>query len=74
MSAATDTIVLVVTIMGLGVVAQVLADRLSVPSVLFLVLAGVAVGPGDLGIEAIPTGMSVAWSMDNVIERPGIAH
>jgi Trk K+ transport system NAD-binding subunit len=28
----------------------------------------------DLGIEAIPTGMSVAWSMDNVIERPGIAH
>ena len=28
----------------------------------------------DLDIEAVPTGMSVAWSMDNLIERPGIAH
>jgi Trk K+ transport system NAD-binding subunit len=27
----------------------------------------------NLDIEAISTGMSVAWSMDNVIERPGIA-
>jgi len=26
----------------------------------------------DLDIEAISSGMSVAWSMDNVIERPGI--
>jgi NhaP-type Na+/H+ or K+/H+ antiporter len=68
-SAATDTIVLVVTIMGLGVVAQVLADRLSVPSVLFLILAGVAVGPEGLGIidpavfgDSLPAivGLSVA--------------
>lgn len=27
----------------------------------------------DLDIEAISTGMSVAWSMDNVIERPAIS-
>ncbi|WP_423751734.1 cation:proton antiporter [Salinirarus marinus] len=55
--------------MGLGVVAQVLADKLSVPSVLFLVLAGVAVGPEGLGIidpaafgDSLPAivGLSVA--------------
>ncbi|MEF8852763.1 MAG: cation:proton antiporter [Haloarculaceae archaeon] len=69
MSTATDVIVPVVTIVGLGVVAQVLADRLSVPSVLFLILAGVAVGPEGLGIidqgtfgESLPgiVGLSVA--------------
>lgn len=69
MSAATDTIVLVVTIMGLGVVAQVLADKLSVPSVLFLIIAGIAVGPEGLGVidptafgDSLPAivGLSVA--------------
>ena len=40
MSAAVGTIRTVVTIMALGVGAQVLADRLRVPSVVFL-LAGV---------------------------------
>ena len=69
MSAATDIIVLVVTILGLGVVAQVLADRLSVPSVLFLILAGIAVGPEGFGLidpavfgDALPAivGLSVA--------------
>jgi NhaP-type Na+/H+ or K+/H+ antiporter len=68
-SAATDIIVLVVTILGLGVIAQVLADRLSVPSVLFLILAGVAVGPEGIGVidpaifgDALPAivGLSVA--------------
>ena len=55
--------------MGLGVVAQVLADRLSVPSVLFLIFAGVAVGPEGLGVidpavfgDSLPAivGLSVA--------------
>ncbi|MEF8857202.1 MAG: cation:proton antiporter [Haloplanus sp.] len=55
--------------MGLGVAAQVLADRLAVPSVLFLILAGVAVGPEGIGIvdpgtfgDALPAivGLSVA--------------
>nr|WP_282594376.1 cation:proton antiporter [Halorientalis brevis] len=40
---------MVVTIMGLGVASQVIADRLRVPSVLFLILAGVIVGPEGLG-------------------------
>ncbi|WP_255150211.1 cation:proton antiporter domain-containing protein [Halorarius halobius] len=50
MSAAVDIIQIVVTIMGLGVAAQVLADRLRVPSVVFLILAGVLVGPEGLGL------------------------
>jgi NhaP-type Na+/H+ or K+/H+ antiporter len=50
MSSATGLIQLVVIILGLGVAAQVLADKLRVPSVLFLILAGVAVGPEGLGL------------------------
>ena len=50
MSAAVDIIQIVVTIMGLGVAAQVLADRLRIPSVVFLILAGVIVGPEGLGL------------------------
>jgi len=54
-SSGTGLIPLVVTILGLGVAAQVLADRLEIPSVLFLILAGIAVGPEGLdvvGLEA----------------------
>jgi len=50
MSAAVDIIQIVVTIMGLGVAAQVLADRLRIPSVVFLIVAGVIVGPEGLGL------------------------
>jgi NhaP-type Na+/H+ or K+/H+ antiporter len=50
MSAATDTIAVVVTIVGVGVAAQVVADRLRIPSVVFLILAGVVVGPEGLGL------------------------
>ncbi|MBX0297338.1 cation:proton antiporter [Haloarcula nitratireducens] len=50
MSAAIDIIQIVVTIMGLGVAAQVLADRLRIPSVVLLILAGVVVGPEGLGL------------------------
>ncbi len=69
MSAAIDIVRIVVTILGVGVGAQVLADRLQIPSVLFLILAGVAVGPEGLGLlepdafgEALPAivGLSVA--------------
>ena len=42
-------LVIVATIIGLGVVAQVLADRFQVPSVLFLILSGVVVGPVGIG-------------------------
>ena len=54
-STGTGLIPLVVTILGLGVAAQVLADRLEIPSVLFLILAGILVGPEGLdvvGLEA----------------------
>jgi len=69
MSAATDIVQLVVTIMGVGVAGQVIADRLQIPSVLFLILGGVAVGPEGLGLidpeifgDALPAivGLSVA--------------
>lgn len=69
MAATVETIAIVVTILGLGVAAQILADRLRVPSVMFLILAGVAVGPEGLGIitppifgDSLPTivGLSVA--------------
>ncbi len=50
MSEAIEIIGLVVTILGVGVGAQVLADRLRIPSVLFLILAGILVGPEGLGV------------------------
>jgi NhaP-type Na+/H+ or K+/H+ antiporter/Trk K+ transport system NAD-binding subunit len=50
MSATVEVVGIVVTITGVGVAAQVLADRLRIPSVVFLLLAGVAVGPGGLGL------------------------
>ncbi len=40
----------VTAIIGLGVVSQVLADRFQVPSVLFLIFAGVVFGPVGLGL------------------------
>ncbi len=52
-SAGTELLSLVVVVLGLGVVAQVLSDRLEVPSVLFLVLAGIAVGPEGLGLVGL---------------------
>ena len=69
MSGGFEVLIVVVTIMGLGVTAQVLADRLAVPSVLFLILAGIGVGPEGLGLispqifgDALPAivGLSVA--------------
>ncbi|WP_254534852.1 cation:proton antiporter domain-containing protein [Halomarina litorea] len=53
MSTGSGIIPLVVTILGLGVVAQILADRLQIPSVLFLILAGIAVGPEGLDIVGL---------------------
>jgi len=49
-TATIETITVVVTILGLGVAAQILADRLRVPSVIFLIFAGVLVGPEGLDI------------------------
>jgi len=43
----------VATIIALGVIAQVVAARLQVPSVLFLILAGIVVGPEVLGVVTL---------------------
>ena len=45
-----NLLLIVATIVALGVFSQVLADRFQVPSVLFLILAGIIVGPKVLGI------------------------
>ena len=45
-----NLITLVAALIGVGVVAQILADRLKVPSVLFLILAGIVIGPEGLEI------------------------
>jgi len=64
-----NLLLIVAAIVALGVVSQVLSARYQVPSVLFLILAGVAVGPKGLSIvtqdsfgTALPTivGLSVA--------------
>jgi NhaP-type Na+/H+ or K+/H+ antiporter len=48
-----DTLFIVAMILALGVASQVLADRFRVPSVLFLILAGVAVGPKGLSLVTV---------------------
>ena len=37
----------VAAIIGLGVGAQILADRFQLPSIIFLIAAGLALGPGS---------------------------
>ena len=68
-AATVELITVVVTVLGLGVAAQVISDRLRVPTVMFLILAGIVVGPEGLGIitptvfgDALPAvvGLSVA--------------
>jgi NhaP-type Na+/H+ or K+/H+ antiporter len=51
MAAGTSTgLYLVAAIIGIGVVAQVLSDRFEVPSIIFLIAAGIALGPEGLGL------------------------
>ncbi|WP_265109713.1 cation:proton antiporter [Halosolutus halophilus] len=51
--ATGDLLVLVAAIVGLGVISQLLSARFRVPSVLFLILAGVAIGPEGLGVLSV---------------------
>ncbi|MFB6172666.1 MAG: cation:proton antiporter [Haloarculaceae archaeon] len=61
----------VAVVVGLGLVAQVVAGRVQVPSVLFLLVAGVVVGPAGLGLlrpttlgtEALSTVVGVAVAL-----------
>jgi NhaP-type Na+/H+ or K+/H+ antiporter len=41
---------IVAAIIGIGVVSQILSDRFQIPSVVFLIAAGIALGPEVLGI------------------------
>jgi NhaP-type Na+/H+ or K+/H+ antiporter/K+/H+ antiporter YhaU regulatory subunit KhtT len=69
-SGGASLLTVVATIIGVGVLSQVLADRLQVPSVVFLIAAGLVLGPGIgvlkpdqlFGSEPIATivGVSVA--------------
>jgi len=52
MAAAADLIVVVAAIIAVGVGAQVLAARFRIPSVVFLLAAGVILGPEVTGIVA----------------------
>ncbi|MEF8814545.1 MAG: cation:proton antiporter, partial [Halovenus sp.] len=54
-SEGPETLIVVALILALGVTAQVLADRFRVPSVLFLILAGVLVGPEGLSLVTVDT-------------------
>ena len=53
MSGATALLSLVVIVLGLGVVAQILSDRLEIPSVVFLITAGIIVGPEGLDVVGL---------------------
>ena len=65
---ASQLIPLVAAIIAIGVAAQILADRFEVPSIVFLLAAGIALGPEGLGVitsgsfGALPAivGLSVA--------------
>ncbi|MFC6726013.1 cation:proton antiporter, partial [Halobium palmae] len=68
-ASASALIALVALVIAVGVVAQVLADRFQVPSVIFLITAGILLGPEVLGVlgpdsfgDALPAivGLSVA--------------
>ncbi|WP_144905088.1 cation:proton antiporter domain-containing protein [Halobellus captivus] len=52
MAAAGGSLLLpiVAAIIGIGVIAQLLADRFQVPSVVFLIAAGILLGPEVLGV------------------------
>lgn len=52
-SSSSNTLFVVALIIALGVTAQVLADRFRVPSVLFLIIAGIAVGPKGLSLVTL---------------------
>jgi NhaP-type Na+/H+ or K+/H+ antiporter/Trk K+ transport system NAD-binding subunit len=50
MAVGSDLIPLVAAVIAIGVAAQVLADRFQVPSIVFLIAAGVALGPEGIGV------------------------
>ncbi len=49
-SEGPNLLVIVAAIIGVGVIAQVLADRFKIPSVVFLIAAGIVMGPEGVGL------------------------
>jgi len=49
-SSGISLLLIVAIIVALGVASQIVSDRFRVPSVLFLILSGIAIGPEGLGI------------------------
>jgi NhaP-type Na+/H+ or K+/H+ antiporter/Trk K+ transport system NAD-binding subunit len=49
-SSGPSLLLIVAIIVALGVASQIVSDRFRVPSVLFLILSGIAIGPEGLGI------------------------
>jgi NhaP-type Na+/H+ or K+/H+ antiporter len=62
---AAQLLPLVAGIIALGVVAQVLADRFQVPSVLFLIVAGILLGP----VSGVVGSMLIGPSFEGIITR-----
>jgi sodium/proton antiporter, CPA1 family (TC 2.A.36) len=52
---SSQLIPLVAAIIAIGIIAQLLADRFEVPSIVFLLVAGVALGPEGLGVITADT-------------------
>ena len=50
-----DAVAVIALVLALGVASRLLGDRLRIPSVLFLILAGIAIGPELLGIVSRET-------------------
>jgi NhaP-type Na+/H+ or K+/H+ antiporter len=53
--ASTDLILLVAGIIGIGVLAQLLADRLQVPTIIFYIGTGLVIGQPGLGLITVET-------------------
>lgn len=48
--AASDIFLVIIAVVGLGVGAQLLASKFRIPSVVFLIVAGLAIGPEGIGL------------------------
>jgi NhaP-type Na+/H+ or K+/H+ antiporter/Trk K+ transport system NAD-binding subunit len=65
MAAAPSTgLYLVAAIIGIGVIAQILSDRFEVPSIIFLIASGIALGPEGLGLV---TRSTFAGSLPSIV-------
>ena len=51
----SGTLPIIAAILGIGITLQVVSSRLRVPSVLFLILVGVLLGPEGLGFISLDT-------------------